>query len=85
MSASTTAWREIRGLLRLAGPVIAVHLGMMTMGTVDVMMLGRVDDIALAAGALGNSVGFAILMFPMGVLMALGENTPRRVKNPSVP
>ena len=63
--------REVRGLLKLAGPVIGVQLGMMTMGTVDVMMLGRVDEVALAAGALGNSIGFGILMFPFGVLMAL--------------
>lgn len=63
--------REVRGLLKLAGPVIGVQLGMMAMGTVDVMMLGRVDEVALAAGALGNSIGFGILMFPFGVLMAL--------------
>ncbi|MEM9597341.1 MAG: MATE family efflux transporter, partial [Acidobacteriota bacterium] len=48
-----------------------VQLGMMTMGTVDVMMLGRVSEQALAAGALGNSISFGALVFGMGVLFAL--------------
>ncbi len=55
----------------LAAPVVGVQLGMMLMGTVDVMMLGRIDATALAAGALGNAIGFGILMFPFGVLLAL--------------
>ena len=63
--------REIRSLLSLAAPVVAVQVGMMLMGTVDVMMLGRLDATALAAGALGNAVGIGILMFPFGILMAL--------------
>lgn len=62
---------EIRSLLALAGPVIGVQLGMMLMGTVDAMMLGRVSETAIAAGALGNAVGFGLLVFPMGLLMGL--------------
>jgi len=63
--------REIRAVLRLAAPVVAVQLGMMLMGAVDVMMLGRVDASALAAGAVGNAIGFGLIMFPLGTLMAL--------------
>ncbi|MEM9595589.1 MAG: MATE family efflux transporter, partial [Acidobacteriota bacterium] len=63
------AWRpELGALARLAAPVALVQLGMMTMGTVDVMMLGRVSEQALAAGALGNSISFGALVFGMGVL-----------------
>lgn len=68
---SAPAVREMRSLLALAAPVVGVQLGIMLMGTVDVMMLGRLDATALAAGALGNAVGFGILMFPFGVLLAL--------------
>jgi MATE family multidrug resistance protein len=65
-------WRaDARSLLALAAPVVGVQVGMMAMGVVDAMMLGRVDAAALAAGALGNSVGHGLLMFPMGMLMGL--------------
>lgn len=62
---------ELRAVMRLAVPVVLTHLGMMLMGVVDVMMLGRFSEQALAAGALGNSVSIALLMLPMGILMAL--------------
>ncbi len=58
-------------VVRLATPVVLVQIGMMLMGTVDAMMLGRYSERALAAGALGNSVSFGLIVFPMGVLMAL--------------
>lgn len=73
MEFDTKEWRlEARGLLALAGPVVGAQLGMMLMGTVDTMMLGRVSATALAAGGLGNSVSFGLLMLPMGILMGLG-------------
>ena len=62
---------EVRSILSLAAPVVGVQLGMMLMGTVDVMMLGRLDSTALAAGALGNAISMGLLMFPFGVLMGL--------------
>jgi len=62
---------ELRAVVRLAVPVVLAHLGMMLMGVVDVMMLGRFSERALAAGALGNSIFIALLMLPMGILMAL--------------
>lgn len=63
--------REVAAVVRLATPVVLGHLGMMALGIVDTMMLGRVSDVALAAGALGNSITFGLLVFPMGILMAL--------------
>ncbi len=62
---------ELSAVVRLAAPVALTHLGMMLMGTVDVMMLGRVSERALAAGALGNSVAVALTMLPMGIVLAL--------------
>jgi MATE family multidrug resistance protein len=63
--------RELRALTALATPVVAVQVGLMLMGIVDVMMLGRVSEVALASGALGNAVAMSLLIPAMGVLMAL--------------
>ena len=62
---------EFRGLLSLALPVVAVQLGLMLMGVVDTMMVGRVSAEALAAVALGNVYFFAVIVIGMGTLMAL--------------
>lgn len=62
---------EIRRVAGLAMPVVIVQLGMMLMGTVDTMMLGRVSELALAGGALGNAVGMGLLILGIGVLMAM--------------
>ena len=64
-------WLETRSLMELAFPVICTQLGIMLMGTVDVMMLGRLSEEGLASGALGNAVGFGLLVFPMGLLLGL--------------
>jgi MATE family multidrug resistance protein len=58
-------------MTRLAVPVVAVQLGLMFMGVVDVVMVGRVSPQAIAAVALGNVYFFAVAIFGVGVLMAL--------------
>lgn len=63
--------REASGALRLALPIILVQFGTMLMGTVDVMMLGRVSEVDLASAGIGNAVAFGLLVFPMGLLGAL--------------
>ena len=68
----STDWRgELRSLASLAFPVICTQLGIMLMGTVDVMVLGRLSKEALAAGALGHATSFGMLIFPMGILLGL--------------
>ena len=62
---------EFGPMLRLAVPVVTVQLGLMAMGVVDTMMVGRVSPVALAAVALGNLYFFNALIFPFGVLTAL--------------
>lgn len=66
-----SAGEETAQVARLAAPIVLVQLGMMLMGTVDAMMLGRLSAQALAAGALGNTVSFAMLVPAMGLLFAL--------------
>jgi len=62
---------ELRALLALAVPVVVVQVGMMLMGVVDTLMVGHLSPAALAAVALGNLYFFAVVIFGMGVLMAL--------------
>ncbi|MFN8650963.1 MAG: MATE family efflux transporter [Gemmatimonadales bacterium] len=63
--------QDLRELLALALPVIAVQLGMMAMGVVDTIMVGHLSPTALAAVALGNVYFFGAAIFGMGTLMAL--------------
>ena len=63
--------REFRSLVRLALPIVTVQVGLMLMGVVDTLMVGRVSAAALAAVALGNLYFFGITIFGMGVLFAL--------------
>ncbi len=70
--ADPVAGRTATGaLLTLALPIIGVNIGMMLMGTVDTIMVGRVSPEALAAVALGNVVFFALSIFGVGVLLAV--------------
>lgn len=62
---------ELRALLALAVPVVLVQVGMMFMGVVDTVMVGHLSAEALAAVALGNLYFFGVVIFGMGVLMAL--------------
>ncbi len=62
---------ELRAMLRLAVPVVTVQVGMMFMGVVDTVMVGRVSASAIAAVALGNLYFFGAAVFGMGLLLAL--------------
>jgi MATE family multidrug resistance protein len=62
---------ELGQAVRLALPVVAVQLGMMLMGTVDTIMLGRYSAAALASGALGNAVSAALILLGWGTVLAL--------------
>jgi multidrug resistance protein, MATE family len=63
--------QELRAAVRLATPVALVQLGLMLMGVVDTMMLGRLSARALAAGALGHLATIPFLIFGSGTLAAL--------------
>ncbi|MEQ9399244.1 MAG: MATE family efflux transporter [Longimicrobiales bacterium] len=62
---------DLTGLVRLAVPVAGVQVGMLLMGAVDTVMVGRVSPADLAAVALGNLYFFGVAVFGMGVLFAL--------------
>lgn len=69
--ASVSSPSAFRPLLRLALPIIGVNVGMMLMGAVDTIMVGRLSPQALAAVALGNLYGMAVLMFGLGIMLSL--------------
>ena len=62
---------EWRAVAEIALPAVAVHVGMMLMGVVDTLMVGRVSARALAGVALGNLYVFNVMVISMGSLMAL--------------
>jgi MATE family multidrug resistance protein len=62
---------DVTALLRLAIPLVLIHVGSTLMGVVDTMMVGHVSPVALGAVALGNLYFFSFSMFGMGVLFAL--------------
>ena len=71
LAAILPARSSLRELLQLAFPVVVVQVGLMLMGVVDSIMVGRVSAAALAGVALGNVYFFAFAIFGTGVVMAL--------------
>lgn len=62
---------ELRSTLTLAVPVIAVEVGLMAMGTVDTMFMGRVSGQALASVAIGHTYFWVTVILGIGILFAL--------------
>jgi len=62
---------ELSRMMRLALPVVVVQVGIMLMGVVDTIMVGRVSAAALASVAIGNLYFFVLSVFGLGVLLAL--------------
>uniref|UniRef100_A0A832I2H8 Multidrug-efflux transporter n=1 Tax=Eiseniibacteriota bacterium TaxID=2212470 RepID=A0A832I2H8_UNCEI len=71
MTRSRPGSDDFRRLGALALPVVFVQVGLMAMGVVDTMIVGRLSPTALAGVAVGNVYAFAVGSFGMGVLMAL--------------
>ncbi len=62
---------ELRELAKLAGPLMLAQGGMMLMGAVDTMVVGRASPLDMAATALGNGVASTISVFGLGVGMGI--------------
>jgi len=62
---------DVVAMLRLAVPVVVVQVGLMLMGVVDIMVVGRVSATALAAVALGHVSVMTIVSFGLGTLMVV--------------
>jgi len=63
--------KHILSTFQLAYPVIIGQLGIIMMGVVDSLMVGKLGAAPLAAAALGNSLAFIILIIGIGVSLAV--------------
>jgi MATE family multidrug resistance protein len=71
MSLRLPSRADLRELLALALPIVGIQVGLMFMGVVDTVVVGRVSATALAAVALGNLYFFTVLVLGMGTLFAV--------------
>ncbi len=58
-------------MLVLATPVVLAELGWVTMGIVDVLMVGRLSAEAIGAVGIGSAVFMGVGVFAMGLLLGL--------------
>ena len=88
-SAPARVWRdELIGTVKLAGPLALTQLGQIAMMTVDLALIGRLGNSAVAAAALAHSVLFTAFMFGLGLVTAVsplaaqafGARKPRLVR-----
>ncbi len=63
--------RELRDMARLATPLALSQMGMMLMGVVDTAIVSRFDATHAAGTTLGTSVTFGLIVFGMGLAIAL--------------
>lgn len=75
-SRATTGWdrrlwtSDVRATLSLALPLIAMNLSQVAINATDVIMMGWLGPEALAAGALGSNLYFAMMIFGIGLVTA---------------
>ena len=62
---------EVRKLSNLVVPILIAQLAFTVMGFVDTVMAGSVSATDMAAVAIANSIWFPVLMFLVGILMAV--------------
>lgn len=86
---STSPYRaELSKIVALALPMMGAQGGLMAMGVVDTLMVGRISSLEMAAVSLGNSVSGVIIVLGIGVAMgieplvaqALGSGSPARAR-----
>ncbi len=63
--------KHIASTFQLAYPVIIGQLGIIMMGVVDSLMVGKIGAAPLAAASLGNGMTFIILIIGIGVSLAV--------------
>jgi multidrug resistance protein, MATE family len=61
---------EFRSTLALAAPMVVTNVAQTAMTATDVLMMGHIGPDAVAAGALGTNLYFALLIFGIGVMSA---------------
>ena len=67
----TVLKKHITATIKLAYPVIIGQLGIVMMGVVDSLMVGKLGPAPLAAASLGNGMTFIILIIGIGLSLAV--------------
>ena len=70
-------FRDLRALLRLAGPVVVSRLGVMTMGLTDTVVVGRYSAVQLGFHALGWAPTAVVLTVALSLLSGVPVMTRR--------
>lgn len=87
--AEVLPWRiELRATVKLALPIALTQLGQVAMMTSDLMLIGRLGDVAIAGAALAHIILFAGFVLGMGLMSAVsplaaqafGAREPRMVR-----
>jgi multidrug resistance protein, MATE family len=74
------AWSaEFRATLSLAWPLVFSNLAGTLMTTIDVVFMGRLGAMTLAAGALGTNLFFAVFIAAIGVVSAVAPMIAREL------
>ena len=71
MTFTRTTLRELRPTLRLAAPITAGQVGQMLLGVADIVMVGHVGTMALAACSFANNILMVFAIAGFGVLTAV--------------
>lgn len=80
---------ELPHLFALAMPLVLTNAGNMLLGLVDVAVVGRLGEDAIAGAGLGNAIFFTFGLFGMGTLFgldpllsqAIGSREPTRARS----
>lgn len=87
--AGASLWRhEMRATVKLALPIALTQLGQVAMMTSDLILIGRLGDVAIAGAALAHIILFACFVLGMGLMSAVsplaaqayGAREPRMVR-----
>ncbi len=70
-TASTDIWATALRVISLAVPVAIAELGWIAMGTVDLIMVGKLGPAAMGAIGVGGSTFYSFAIFGTGVLLGL--------------
>ncbi|MBC7692557.1 MAG: MATE family efflux transporter [Methylotenera sp.] len=61
----------MKNMLKLATPVVLTYLGLMLMGFVDLLFVGRVSPTAIGAVGVGTSIFIWFMIFGIGLLTGM--------------
>ncbi len=64
-------------MLKLAGPIALTQIGMVMYGTVDMLFVGRLGPVAIAAVGLGSMTYFTGFVVGMGVVMGIDSHSSK--------